>query len=410
MAEDKHSKTEKPTAKRRKEAKDEGNVAKTPDLSAWLTVLAFVVLGPYTVGTLRSTFDELIQEVPRIAATPQLGLLAPILRRAMTDFAKTIGPVVLACMVLGVAGHIVQGGLSMSGKRFKPKWKKLNPVPGLKNMFGMHGMWTLIKTLIKFAVFGTVAYIVTSGVVDTITGTGRWSLSSVVSVGESSAMSILRLVAFTGIVIAAADWAVEKRRIEKSLMMSKDELKRESKMQEGDPHLKGAIKAKQREMGRRRMMAAVAESTVVMVNPTEVAVALKYEPGGGAPKVVAKGAGHLAARIRNEAEEHDVPLIRDPLVTRMLYKLCEIDQFIPGELYDAIAQVIAFIVHLDEKGTAKGTHDTPVGHDSTEIPEEYSDAALGISGPDEEPPDETGTPGHSGPSASPGETGPSSQI
>ncbi|WP_116116299.1 EscU/YscU/HrcU family type III secretion system export apparatus switch protein [Austwickia chelonae] len=379
MAEDKHSKTEKPTPKRRKEAKDEGNVPKTQDLSAWLTVLAFVALGPYTVGSLKGVFTGLFRDGEALMKHPDVLQLEPVLLSAMWGFAKTVGPIAFACMFLGVMGHVVQGGLSVSSKRFKPKWKKLNPGPGLKNMFGMQGMWTLAKTLIKFVVFGTVAYMVMTGVVTSITGTGAWSLSSVVSVGTNSAMTILRMIAVTGLVIAAVDWIVEKRRIEKSLMMTKDEIKRESKMQEGDPHLKGAIKAKQREMGRRRMMAAVGESTVVMANPSHVAVALSYETGGGAPKVVAKGAGHLALRIREEAQAHDVPIVRDPITTRMLYKLCEVDQVIPPDLYDAIAQVIAFVFYLDEMGRASGEHDSPVENPYGEdLPDDLTDAALGI--------------------------------
>ncbi len=379
MAEDKHSKTEKPTAKRRKEARDEGNIPKTPDLSAWLTVLVFVVLGPYTVGSLHELFDALIREVPRFAAKPVAADVTSLFSTVLTGFARTIGPLVLACMVLGVTGHVLQGGLHVSPKRFKPKWKKLNPVPGLKNMFGQQGMWTLTKTLIKFVVFGLVAYLVASGVVAQITGTGRWSLDSILAVAEDSAMNIIRLIAITGLVIAAADFVMEKRRVDKSLKMTKDAVKREHKMQEGDPHLKSAMKQKAREMGRRRMMAAVGESTVVMVNPTHVAVALKYEPGGGAPQVVAKGAGYLAARIRQEAEAAQVPLVRDPIVARLLYKLCEVDHYIPPPLYDAIAQVIAFVFYLDEMGTSGGEHESPIAAEpGLDLGEDLSDAALGI--------------------------------
>lgn len=378
MAEDKHSKTEKPTAKRRKEAKDEGNIPKTPDLSAWLTVLAFVVLGPYTVDALHASFVQLMSEIPRMATRPDAMQIRPILEAVVVDFFKIVGPMVFATMVLGVLGHVVQGGVHVSSKRFKPKWKKLNPVPGIKNMMGAQAIWTLVKTLIKFVVFGFVAYVVTSGVVNQLTGTGRWSLSAMVSVGANSAMNIMRIVAISGLVIAAADWAMERRRVEKSLRMSKDEIKREAKMQEGDPHLKAAVKSRAREMARSRMMADVAGATVVLANPTHVAVALKYEPGGGAPQVVAKGAGHLAARIREKAEENQVPIVRDPLVTRMLYKMCEVGHYIAPDLYDAIAQVLAFVFYLDQLGKAEGTHESPVVHDTQDIPEEYSDDALGL--------------------------------
>lgn len=379
MAEDKHSKTEKPTPKRKKEARDEGNIPKTPDLSAWLTVLAFVVLGPYTVQSLHDLFGELVREIPRFAAKPVASDVTMVFGTVLTGFARTIGPLVLSCMVLGVTGHVLQGGLHVSPKRFKPKWKKLNPVPGLKNMFGQQGMWTLTKTLIKFVVFGLVASLVASGVVTQITGTGRWSLDSILAVAEGSAMDIIRLIAITGLVIAAADFVMEKRRVDKSLKMTKDAVKREHKMQEGDPHLKSAMKQKAREMGRRRMMAAVGEATVVMVNPTHVSVALKYEPGGGAPKVVAKGAGHLAARIRQEAEAAQVPLVRDPIVARLLYKLCEVDHYIPPPLYDAIAQVIAFVFYLDEMGTSGGEHESPIAQEAgLDLGEDLSDAALKI--------------------------------
>jgi flagellar biosynthetic protein FlhB len=131
-------------------------------------------------------------------------------------------------------------------------------------------------------------------------------------------------------------------------------------------------------MARSRMMADVAGATVVLANPTHVAVALKYEPGGGAPQVVAKGAGHLAARIREKAEENQVPIVRDPLVTRMLYKMCEVGHYIAPDLYDAIAQVLAFVFYLDQLGKAEGTHESPVVHDTQDIPEEYSDDALGL--------------------------------
>lgn len=376
MAQDKHSKTEKPTAKRRKEAKQEGNIPKTPDLSAWLTVLAFVALGPYTVDALHGSFVGLMNEVPRMAAHPDVLQIRPLLERGVTDITRIVSPLVAATMVLGVLGHLVQGGGHVSAKRFKPKWKKLNPVPGLKNMFGAHGIWTLVKTLLKFVVFGAVAWTITSGVVSRLTGTGRWSLSTIVSVATDSAMSLIRLVAILGLVIAAADWAMERRRVEKSLRMSKDEIKREAKMQEGDPHLKAAIKSRAREMARSRMMADVAGATVTMVNPTHVAVALRYEPGGGAPAVVAKGTGHLATRIREQAQAHQIPIVRDPLVTRMLYTMCEVGQHIPPELYDAIASVLAFVFHLDRQGRAAGTHETPVVHPDGDIPPEYSDAAL----------------------------------
>lgn len=379
MAEDKSSKTEKPTAKRRREAKEEGNVPKTTDLSAWLTVLVFVFLGQSTVSALNDSFKVLASEIPRIAAKPDVLAVGPIMMEALLGTARSVLPFALSCMLVGVLGHVVQGGIMITPKKFKPKWNKLNAFKGLKGMFSKQSLWTLAKTLIKFVVFGTVAYLTVSRVIAQITGTGKWTLVAILDVSIGAAMDILRWVAITGLIIAAADWAMEKRRVDQSLKMSKDEVKREFRNAEGDPLAKGQRRQKARELARQRMMAAVGESTVVLVNPTHVAVALLYEPGGGAPKVVAKGTGFIAARIREEAEKHDVPMVRDVIVTRLLYKLCEVDTYIPPELYDAIAQVIAFVFHLDGLGKAAGTHESPVKHSSEEsarLDDDLSDKAL----------------------------------
>ncbi len=381
MAEDKSQKTEKPTPKRRKEAREEGNIAKTQDLSAWLTIFVFVVVGPAAVNGLRELFTQTLGSVQLIAKEPDLRIMTELFRDGMLGAIRVAAPLVLGCMVLGTLGHVLQSGLKIHGKRFKPKWKKLNPGPGLKNMFGQQAAWTFAKTMLKFVVFGLVAYQVMRGALEGITISGAWSIGAMIDVGGGAAMNLLRIIAMVGLIIAGMDYMMERRRVEKQLKMTKEEIKKESKQSEGDPHLKAAIKAKQREAGRRRMMAAVGEASVVMVNPAHVAVALKYTPGGGAPQVVAKGAGHVAARIRQEAEVHEVPMIRDVIVARTLYKLCEVGMYIPVELYDAIAHVLAFVFHLEQRGTKAGTHETPVTHPgglSDELPEDLTDEALGI--------------------------------
>lgn len=381
MAEDKSGKTEKATPQRVKDARQEGNVPKTQDLSMWLTVLAFVALGPRTVSSLAKLVERTLHHITDIIRAPELPLATTLFRETMLALLWTIAPLVLACMVLGTLGQVVQGGNKPHPKRFKPKWKKLNPVTGLKNMFGMQGAWNFVKTLIKFAVFGVVAYGIVVSTIAQIAGSGAWSLTSVIQVTENSAMQIITRIALIGLVIAAADYAMERQRVGKSLRMSKDEIKKESKQQEGDPMVKGMRRQKQREMGRRRMMAAVGESTVVLTNPARIAVALKYEKGSGAPQVVAKGTGYIAQRIREEAEVNDIPLVEDVIVARMLYKLCEIDDFIPFELYDTIAQVLAFVMRMGGLGRSAGTHRSPLRHpgfDGRNLPEDLTDEALGI--------------------------------
>lgn len=381
MAQDKSQKTEKPTPKRRREAKEEGNIPRTQDLSAWLTVLVFVLVGPAAVGRLRELFARILGQVSAIADEPHLGRTTEVFRDGMLGSLSVLAPLVLGCMALGTLGHVVQGGVKVYGKRFTPKWKKLNPGPGLKHMFGQQAAWTFAKTMLKFVVFGLVAYQVMRGALEGITLSGSWSVTSIVDIGGGAAMHLLQVIALVGLAIAAMDYLVERRRVEKSLKMTKEEVKKESKQSEGDPHLKAAMKSRQREMGRRRMMAAVGEASVVMVNPAHVAVALKYTPGSGAPQVVAKGAGRLAARIRQEAQAHEVPMVRDVIVARTLYKLCELGEYIPVELYDAIAHVLAFVFHLEQRGKKAGTHASPVKHpgvDGDVPPEDLSDEALCI--------------------------------
>ncbi|MBK8436437.1 MAG: EscU/YscU/HrcU family type III secretion system export apparatus switch protein [Austwickia sp.] len=381
MAEDKSQKTEAPTARRRKEAKEEGNVARTPDLSAWLTIIVFLIVGPAAIDNLRGLFVRTLGQVRAIMDEPSVPRLTEIFRDGMLGAIWVLAPLALGCMTLGSLGHIVQGGMKVYGKRFKPKWKKLNPGPGLKNMFGQQAAWTFAKTLLKFVVFGFVAYQVMRGALEGITISGAWSIGAIISIGSQAALNLLRVVAMVGLAIAALDYGMERRRIEKSLKMTKEEIKKESKQSEGDPQLRAAIKARQREVGRRRMMASVSEASVVMVNPAHVAVALKYVPGEGAPQVVAKGAGHLAARIRQEADVHEIPMVRDVIVARTLYKLCDVGAHIPLELYDAIAHVLAFVFHLEKQGKTAGPHESPIPRPPgthEDPPEDLSDRALGI--------------------------------
>lgn len=383
---DKSQKTEKPTPQRRRQAREEGNVPRTNDLPAWLTILVFLVVGQMVVGSLQETFASLLDAVGHISRDPDIGVAEGLFRQGMLGALGVVAPLLLGCMVVGSLGFIVQGGVRVSSKRFKPHWKKLNPATGLKQLVSAHAAWTLAKTLLKFVVFGFIAYQVLTGSVTRVINSGQWSLGALVDIAQGIAMDLFKLIALVGLVIAAADYAMERRRNEKSLKMSREEIKQESKNAEGDPHLRGFIRSRQRDIGRRRMMADVGTATVVVVNPTHVAVALRYEAGQGAPEVVAKGAGYLAQRIREEAEAHSVPMVRDPLITRALFKACEVGQHIPAELYDAIAQVLAFVMRLADQGRGEGTHESPVKHPQPldgPLPEHLTDAALGISSTDE---------------------------
>jgi len=189
---------------------------------------------------------------------------------------------------------------------------------------------------------------------------GRYFLPLGAGVGLAAA-GLLRWGIAAGVGLAILDVVVVMRRNRKQTRMSLKEVKDENKRSEGDPLLKGAIRSKQMSMSRNRMMAAVADADVVLVNPTHVAVALRYEPGTGAPRVVAKGAGHVAARIRAKAGEHKVPMVEDVPLARALHGACELGQEVPEYLYTAVARVLAFVMALRRRGAAAGQHRMPAG-------------------------------------------------
>lgn len=356
MAEDKSQKTEKPTPQRRKQAHKDGQVPRSADITAWLTVLSFSYLAPMTAERLRESFETLMGLVPDVMAEPEPGRAVEVLKVAATGAAETIGPVLLTAMGMAILGGVAQGGLKISSKRFKPKFENLNILKGVKRWFGVQAAWQLAKTLLKFGVIGGVAWVVLSAAAQRTMGGSVWSLSSSVVGAADSAVKLIRVTALVGMVIAALDYLVDRRKVSKGMMMSPDEIKREHRQSEGDPYQKGALRRRQREISRNVMMASVATADVVIVNPTHVAVALKYEPGAGAPTVVAKGAGVIAARIREEAEKHDLPMVTDIPLARTLYAACEVGQEIPVDLYDAVARILAFVMALRRKRSVGGIH------------------------------------------------------
>jgi flagellar biosynthetic protein FlhB len=197
---------------------------------------------------------------------------------------------------------------------------------------------------------------VIKGLVRSLTMSGALSLSSVVATVSNGAVTILRAAAVAGLLLAAVDYVMVKRRTGKQLRMSKQEIKDEYKKTEGDPHVKGQIRARQMAASRNRMMAELPKADVVVVNPTHVAVALRYDPAKGAPRVLAKGSGTIAAKIREKATEHRIPMVQDVPLARALYAGCELGAEIPPQFYGAVARVLAFIMGLKARGSAAGLH------------------------------------------------------
>ena len=215
----------------------------------------------------------------------------------------------------------------------------------------------MAKQILKVSVIGLVLWVVITRTVEIVFESGLLSLSTLTEIAASEGTRLVQVVIAAGLAIAVADYFVSQRRVRRELMMSKREVKEELKQSEGDPLLRAALRQRALEASRNRMMVDVAMADVVLVNPTHVSVALKYNQAMGAPRVVAKGAGVVAARIREIATENRVPLVEDVPLARALYRNCEVGTEIPADLYTAVARVLAFIMTLKKRGCLLYTSD-----------------------------------------------------
>ena len=352
-------KTEKPTEKRRKEARKEGRIARTPDLGSWGALFVASVIIPMVARNAVHEAQKLLYQGTAMFADPDPKKAAKLLVTGLEGAATAVAPLVFGIMATALVAAAAQGGLRPAMKLMKPDFKRLNPFSGIKKMFGPHALWELVKTLVKSSVLGVVLYYSLHTMLPGLTAIGSMPLPSLASYIAGSVVTLIRSAAAAGLVMAIADYAVAKRRINKQLMMSKHDIKQEHKQSEGDPHLKGAIRSKQMAMSRQRMMSDLAKADVVLVNPTHVAVALRYDPAKGAPRVVAKGAGAIAAKIRDTATEKRIPMVQDVTLARALHKACDIGAEIPPDLYNAVARVLAFVMTLKARGSAAGVHKAP---------------------------------------------------
>lgn len=353
-------KSEKPTEQKKKDAKKEGRVARTPDLGSWGGLFAATILIPMVVTNMMEAAQRLLTACIALIRRPDPAEAVQLFGDGMVEAAMIVAPLAIGMLVLGIAAATVQGGLRVATKLFKPDFKRLNPWQGLKKTFGPHAAWEAVKAAVKTAVLAGVLYWSLADLTPALLAAGTLPLSATIEQVNDAVMTVIRTAALAGVAMAFADYGVVFRRTNKELKMTKQEVKEEHKRQEGDPLLKGAIRQRQMEMTRNRMMADIAKADVVLVNPTHVAVALRYDPAKGAPRVVAKGAGAIATKIREKAAEHRVPMVQDVPLARTLYKACNLGDEIPPELYMAVARVLAFVMTLKARGSAAGMHRSPL--------------------------------------------------
>jgi flagellar biosynthesis protein FlhB len=356
MAASGEEKTEKPTAKRRREARKDGQIARTPDLGAWLSILVLgLAVGPL-LGHEVDAWRRLINASLTAADHPSVPLALQLLGNGARHAFLAVLTIAGIVMFVGVASAIAQGGMIVSPKLVKPSLKKLNPVQGFKNLLGPKALWNGAKMLLKSAVVALFGYLTVKSVMPLVGG--LVPIPTTIDIVHDKAIGLVRNAALAALVMAAADYAVQRRRVNKQMRMSKSEVKQEHKQSEGDPLVKSAIRSRQLAAARNRMLADIPKADVVLTNPTHVAIALRYS-GEAAPKVVARGAGAVAARIREAADEARVPLVQDVPLARALYRSCEVGQEIPRELWTAVAQVLAFVISRRRAGHYGGQHRSP---------------------------------------------------
>lgn len=353
----KEERTEKPTAKKLKESRKEGQVPRTQEFAAWGSMLAVAVTMPWLVTRAVDAVKELLLRVTAASARATEADALNLLGEG-ADLILVMSVVLGAAILLvGVVSGASQGGIHLATKLLKPKLSRLSPLQGAKRMFGPQALWEGAKVLLKSSVVAFFVWRAIQGLLPLLGG--LVPLDTALSLVGGAAMGLMRDVAVAGLVAAAADYAVQRRKVGKQIRMTKKEVRDEHKQSEGDPLVRGALRSRQLAAARNRMMADVPKADVVLVNPVHVAVALTYDSEKGAPRVVAKGAGAVAARIRALAEDSRVPMVEDVPLARALHASCEVGQEIPIQLYEAVAQVLAYVLSRRNRGTSAPRYRSP---------------------------------------------------
>ena len=360
MPETSGEKTESATPQRRKEARERGQVAKSTELSSIVVLLGLILalrgLCGHAANVLMRYFQDVCGHLNgaelTIPTTMALG------KGAALALIQALAPMLLLAMALGVGVNVAQTGPLWSMQALTPKLDKLNPLTGLQRLVSMRGVFELGKSIYKIGLISYISWATIRGAYPDLSRTPRMDLMSGVGlVGDTLGRLAMR-VATVMLVLAALDYAYQRYQFEKQMRMSKDEVRREHKQQEVSPQMRGRIRARQREMSKKRMMQEAQTADVIITNPTHFAVALRYDSGKMvAPTVVAKGQDFIALKIREQGQAFDVPIVENAPLARALYAQVKVGGAVPGELYEAVAEVLAFVYQINrERRERAGIH------------------------------------------------------
>jgi flagellar biosynthetic protein FlhB len=350
MASEKSDRTEKPTPKKMADARKKGQVAQSREIPSAMILLAALGFFYFAGGFMFQRMEVLITGSYRQLNAPVLqdALSAGALARWCFDQVIVIlMPIMLLLVVVGILANVSQFGFLLKEDALAPNFKKINPWSGIKRLMSLKSLVELVKSVFKILFIGTIAFLILKRDLDVIPTLTQMEVGDIMVFTGEAAFKIAFFVCLGLIVLAAADFSYQRWQHQKELMMTKQEIKEERKQMDGDPQIKARIRSMQIEMARRRMMEMVPEADVVITNPTHLAIAIQFDADTmAAPAVVAKGADHMAQRIRETALSHDVPLVENKPLARSLYKTTEIGDPVPVELYQAIAEVLAYVYRL----------------------------------------------------------------
>jgi flagellar biosynthesis protein FlhB len=353
MADTGQEKSEKATGKRRQEARQRGQVASSREIPSTLVLLTALAAFHFAGDQLVERLQGLLNGMFRSLNTGRITTINDA-HTLMIDLLLTVAlllaPFLIPFLIAGFIGNVAQIGLEFHSQSLTPRLTNLNPVAGAKKFFSLRSLVELFKSLLKIGFIGGVAFSVLSANLADFPALVRVDFDGLLGFTATVAVKITFYVCLAMMVLSALDYVYQRWHYEDSLKMTKQEVKDERKQSEGDPQVKSRIRSLQRQTAYRRMMAEVPKSDVVITNPTHLAVALRFNPDEmEAPRVVAKGADAVAERIKETAREHGIPLVENKPLAQALYKTAEIGDYVPVDLYRAVAEVLAYVYRLKGK-------------------------------------------------------------
>ncbi len=344
MAEDRNSKTEKATPKKRRESRKEGQIPRSVDVVQWGVLLAVTFLLPMLLGELSSRVQSRSVLAMQFAAAGEQGPVLGSMWGLVLDLAVVMIPFTSFVMVAVIAGLAVQGGVTPSGKALKPKWERISPKHGFKRLVSPDSLVDTAKAILRLALVALLVTVAAPAMIERHLSGGSLPADVGATAAAADLLLLLRVLAVAGLIVGIADIGFQRWRTERKLRMSKHEVKQETKQTEGNPEVRARRRREHQRLSSNQMLAAVENASVVVVNPIHVAVALQYGADHGVPRVVAKGKDIVAERIRERAIAHGVPLVENRSLAWILHDTADVDADVPMELYQAVAIVLAFVM------------------------------------------------------------------